>query len=116
MAPTYNDIPPGAVAVAPIGTVPKGVPGNRYTKSVRVTGDAAYPTGGYAPPTLNQLGFSDQIDSCLISNEHPGATASYWLWNTLTQKLQLIVTATGAELANGQDAHLAFCDCLFIGF
>lgn len=114
MAATYNDIPEGPVAVVTVSTVARGVPGNRYTKRIRVTGDAAYPTGGYAV-TPQQLGFPVQIDYCDIGNEVPGATASGWLWNTVTQKLQLIVGATGAELANGQNAALAFVDCTFTG-
>lgn len=116
MAPTFNDVPPGPQAIVAIGTVPGLVPGSRRQRRVRVTGDAAYPTGGYAPPSLAQLGFAEQIDYCDLGNEHPGGTAGYWLWNTATGKLQIIVTATGVELGNGNDAHLAFVDCLFTGF
>lgn len=113
---TYNDIPPGPAAVVALGTAQRRVPGDRYQKRVRVTGDAAYPTGGYAAPTPQQLGFSVQIDGANIEQQHPGGTDSFWLFNTVTQKLQLIVSGTGNELGNGQDAHLAFCDVTFIGY
>lgn len=116
MAVTFNDIPAGPVAIVAVGTVPKGVPGDRFNKRVRATGDAAYPTGGYPAPTPAQLGFGVQIDYAAIANQHPGGTDSFWLWNTATQKLQLIVSATGVELANGQDAHLAFADVVFTGY
>lgn len=120
MAATYNDIPPGATAVTAISSTLGGgsVPGNRRRKRVRVTADAAYVTGGYAPPSLNQLGFLVQIDYCDIVNQGPlnGQGNLAWVWNTATQKLQLMVVSTGAELANGNSAANNFCDCVFEGF
>ena len=112
---THNDIPPGPTAVVALGTVIRQVPGSRYAKRIRVTGSGSYPTGGYVI-TPAQCGFNEQIDYCDITNEHPGTTASYWLWNTVTQKLQLIVTATGNELGAAQNDGTAFADCTFSGY
>jgi hypothetical protein len=113
--PVFNDIPAGPNAVVTSGTVQKNVPGNRYTKRQRMTGTGSYPTGGYAV-TPAQLGFSEQIDYLDIVNELPGATASWWTWNTVTQKLQLIVVATGNELANAQNDGGATVDFIAYGF
>lgn len=116
MAATVNDIPGGATAVVTKGTVNKHVPGNQYEKWVRVTADALYPTGGYAL-TASMFGFSIQINRLAIVNQWVGAvsTGNYWFWNTVTQKLMLIVAATGVELANATDAHDSFCDVIVAG-
>lgn len=119
MAATFNDIPPGATAVVATGTVVAKVPGDRRRKRFRVTGDASYPTGGY-PVTPANCGFSTQIDYLDIVNDGAGpagavANAS-WFWNTVTQKLQIMVPSTGAEIANATDVHTMTCDCVAEGF
>lgn len=115
MALLLQDILPGNGGATTQGTVPKQVPGARTTKRMRITGSGAYVTGGYALTPQN-FGFGEQIDYLDIVNELPGATASYWYWNTATQKLQLIVTATGAELGNGQNDGAAAVDVIAYGY
>lgn len=116
MAATINDIPSGPTAVVASGTVQKHVPGNQYEKWVRVTGDSSYPTGGYAL-TASMFGFARQINRVAIANQWVGAVTAgnYWFWNTVTQKLMLIVAATGVELANGSSVTDSFCDVIVAG-
>lgn len=116
MAATINDIPGGNAAVAAKGTLKKHVPGNQYEKWCRVTADVSYPTGGYAL-TPGTFGFAVQINRLFIANQWPGivTTGNIWFWNTVTQKLMLIVAATGVELANATDVHDAFCDVVAAG-
>ena len=119
MAKTVNDIPPGPTAVVAAGTVVGPVPGNRRVKRIRVTGDASYPTGGY-PLLPGDFGFGTQIDYVKIINDGqgaPGAPANMsWFYNTVTQKMQLMVPSTGAEVANTTDVHLATADLEGEGF
>lgn len=117
MAATYNDIPAGPQAVVAVGSVVRGITaGGRYSKRIRLTGSGSYVTGGYALPALNLMGMSTQVDYVNVQNQNPGATDSYWLWNTVTQKAQLIVSSTGAELAAAQNDGAAFVDLDVIGF
>jgi hypothetical protein len=110
MAKTVNDIPPGPLAVVAAGTITGKVPGDRKRKRIRITGDNSYPAGGY-PVLPADAGFASQIDFLDIINENAGTVgADTWLWNTLTQKLQLIVLATGAEIAAATNCTTAFCD------
>ncbi len=119
MALTVNDIPPGAVAVVANGTVVGKVPGDRRRKRVRITADANYLTGGYQL-TPAMFGFSTQIDYVDISNDSGGPSGAVgnlsWYYNTVTQKLQLIVVSTGVELANAQTAALCAIDVVGEGF
>lgn len=111
MAKTVQDIAPGGAAVAQ-GTIPQAVPGQfKVTRKV-ITGDAAYPAGGY-PIVPADLGFAFQINYLKIINDGTGASGGpagvSWFWNRATQKLQLIVVATGVENAVANMA-LATCD------
>jgi hypothetical protein len=119
LAATINDIPPGPNAVVANGSIVGKVPGDRRRKRIRLTGDANYLTGGYQL-TPAMFGFSTQIDYVDISNDSqgpPGAVAGVsWFYNTVTQKMQLIVDATGAELGNGQTAALCSIDLVGEGF
>lgn len=117
MAATINDIPPGATAIVTNGTVVGKVPGDRRRKRIRVTADAAYPTGGYQLTTA-MFGFSTQIDYVdIINGNGPGSVAEHeWFYNTVTQKLQIILNSTGAELGNGATAALDTCDVVGEGF
>lgn len=111
MAKTVFDIAPGGASVAQ-GTVPQQVPGARKVTRKQISGDAAYPAGGY-PVTATDLGFGFQIDYLKIINDGSGAAGApanlSWFWNRATQKLQLIVVSTGVENATA-DMHLATCD------
>lgn len=114
MAKTVNDIPRGPAAVVAKGTVPYAPPGNRYRKRIRITGDANYLTGGY-PLVPADFGFGFQIDYVHIINDGDGdpltAPANLcWFYDTVNQKLKLQVVSTGAEFANGNDAHLCSAD------
>lgn len=44
-----------------------------------------------------------------------GVAGLSWFWNRATQKLQLIVVATGVENATA-DVHLSTCDIAAIGY
>lgn len=116
MAKTVNDIPSGPTAVVTVGTITKHVPGNQFEKWIRITGDASYPTGGY-PLVPSDFGYGYKINRVAIINQWPGAatTGNVWYYNTVTQKLMLIVAATGVELANTSDVHDAFCDVMGYG-
>lgn len=120
MAKKVNDIPPGPTAIVAAGTIVGNVPGNRRRKRIRVTGDAAYPTGGY-PLLAADFGFSTQIDFVDIVNDGSGDPATApanmsWYYDTVTQSLELQVPSTGAEVANGTDVHLATTDVVGEGF
>jgi hypothetical protein len=117
VAATLKDIPAGATAVVALGTIPKGVPGSRYSKRVRLTGDTSYPTGGYAVTAAN-FGFAVQIDYLEIINQLMGATnAGYqWGYNTVTQKLQLFVQSSAAEVTAATDVHDYSCDVVATGY
>lgn len=116
MTATINDIPKGALAVVANGTVPATVPGARERKRIRLTADNNYLTGGYQL-TPAMFGFAFQIDYVDLVNDSQGATGAVanlsWFYNTLTQKMQLIVVSTGVELANAQSA--AGCSIDLVG-
>ena len=119
MAATFYDIPPGATAIVAPGTIVAKVPGDRRRKRFRLTGDANYPTGGY-PILPASIGFATQIDYVDITNDGagaPGAVANAsWFWNTSTQKMQVVVPSTGAEIGNGTNVSTMTCDCAAEGF
>lgn len=119
MALTVNDIPPGATAIVANGTVVGKVPGDRRRKRIRITADTNYLTGGYQL-TPAMFGFSTQIDYVDMSNDSggaPGAVAELgWFYNTVTQKMQLIVNSSGNELGNGQTAAGCSMDIVGEGF
>ena len=77
-----------AATVSPVVT---HVPGNLKEVIVTITGDASYPTGGYAItfPGITNVVFADIQSS---STGHPCA------WNYATGKLQFF-TSGGAEVA-----------------
>jgi hypothetical protein len=119
VAKTVQDLPPGPVNPVAAGTGgPSKVPGDRKWAFKRITGDANYQAGGYVV-LPGDVGLT-QIDYCLLINDggagEGGPANLTWFWDTDSQALLLIVTSTGAEFANGQDAHLAFMDCAFIGY
>lgn len=121
MAKTITFILPGNAGTS---TVPPPV--QKYTvdrKRVRfnLAADAAYPNpggglGGYAIAPAD-IGFVSQIDFLdLGGQENAGATANVaFTWNRVTQKMQMIVPSTGAEVANGVDVHLSNIDCIAEG-
>lgn len=117
MAKTVQDIAPGGGLQA-AGTFQGPVPGNRRVKRIQVTGDNSYPTGGYpiAPADFNMAA----LDYVRIINDGTGAPGGpanvAWFFNKATQKLQLIVVSTGAELANATDVHLCTADLEGEGF
>jgi hypothetical protein len=117
MAKTVQDILPGG-AVAAAGTFPGKVPGDRRVVRKVITGDAAYPAGGY-PIVPGDLGFTYQIDYLKIINDGTGPAGGVgnlaWFWNRATQKLQLLVVSTGVENATA-DVHLSTCDIEAEGF
>ena len=119
MALTVNDIPPGPTAIVTNGTVVGKVPGDRRRKRIRITGDASYTSGGYQV-TAAMFGFSTQIDYIDISNDGAGASGALgnasWFYNTVTQKMQIIVPSTGNEIGNGTDVHTMTCDIIGEGF
>jgi hypothetical protein len=119
VALTVNDIPPGATAIVANGTVVGKVPGDRRRKRLRLTADANYLTGGYQL-TAGMFGFSTQIDYVDITNDGAGPSGAVanlnWFYNTVTQKMMLIVVSTGVELANGQTAALCSVDIVGEGF
>jgi hypothetical protein len=120
VAKTVNDIPPGPTAIVAKGTIPGAVPGQFRVKRARITGDANYPTNGY-PLLPSDFGFAVQINYVKIINDGSGdpATAPQnlaWFYDTVAQALELQVVSTGAELANGQDAHLCTCDIEVEGY
>jgi hypothetical protein len=119
LALTQNDIPPGPAAIVASGSIVGKVPGDRRRKRIRITADTNYLTGGYQL-TPAMFGFSTQIDYVDISNDGcgaPGAVANLsWFYNTVTQKMQLIVVSTGAELGNGQTAAGCTADIVGEGF
>jgi hypothetical protein len=120
MAKTVNDIPHGPTAIVAKGTVPGEVPGQFRVKRCRITGDANYLTGGY-PLVPADFGFAVQINYIEIMNDGDGdpltAPANLaWFYDTVNQKLKLQVVSTGAEFANGNDAHLCTVDIRAEGY
>lgn len=117
MAKTVQDIARGG-AVQAQGTIPGDAPGNRKVVRKVITGDVAYPAGGY-PIAPGDLGFGFQIDYLEIINDGTGPAGGpanlSWFWNRATQKLQLIVVSTGVENATA-DVHLCSCDIRAEGY
>lgn len=109
MAKTVARIAPGgAVGVA----VVQQHTTDRSRIRAAITADVSYPTGGY-PITPQDLGFGRQIDYLDIVNEGISVWGSSW--NRATQKLQLYVLSTGAEVANAVDVHTFSCDVVAEG-
>jgi len=77
-----------------------------------ITGDTSYPTGGY-PITPQDLGLGRQIDFLDIVNESVAIWGSSW--NRATQKLQLYVLSTGAEVAAAVNVSTFTCDIVAEG-
>lgn len=117
MAKSVQDILPGG-GVATAGSIPNRIPGDRKRTWKVITGDTAYPAGGY-PIAPADLGFAFQIDYITIINDNSGPTGGVaglnWFWNRATQKLQLIVASTNVENATA-DVHLSSCDILAEGY
>lgn len=117
MAKTVQDIQPGGATVAQ-GSVATKNPGDRKWKFATISGDAAYPAGGY-PCVPGDFGFAFNIDQLIIINDGTGAPGGVgglsWFWNRATQKLMLLVVATGVENATA-DVHLSTVDVLVIGY
>ena len=79
----------------------KTVPGSNFYYYFILTGDASYPTGGYALtkntfPGLNAI--KQVIPFCFASM--PGSAVADFAINSVTGNLQLI-TSAGAEVAAG---------------
>lgn len=105
MAKTISFLAPGG------GTnpVPLGkVPGDRKAIRFNFAADNSYPTGGY-PIAPSDIGFASQIDYIDVVNENVTAFGAFW--NRATQKMQLVVYSTGAEVANAVNVAAFNCDC-----
>jgi hypothetical protein len=86
---------------ATIGLVSGGsenVWGRQRIRLVTITGDASYPTGGYAL-TGNQFGLRS-IDGIIVLGCVTAATGIMPYWNTTTQKWQLFYPTNGATSPN----------------
>lgn len=109
MAKTVSFLAPGGAAGAQNFAK---VPADRKLSFANIAGDANYPAGGY-PVAPGDLGFAESIDFLAIVNET--VSPNEWFWNRATQKLQLIVVATGVELAAASNASALSCDVWAFG-
>ncbi len=104
-----------ALTIAPINPGTGGGPpraqdytaGGRRKSRFNIAMDASYPTGGYAV-TPQQVGMGEQIDYLDIVNENLNAWTA--IWNRGTQKIQLVVMSTGAEVAAAVNVSTFNCD------
>lgn len=102
---TITPIVPGTGAG--LNRPPDITAGGRRKYRFNIAMDNNYPTGGYAITPAN-LNFAEQIDFLDIVNENINAWSA--IWNRATQKIQLVVMSTGAEVANATDVHTFNCD------
>ena len=93
---------------ATVAQVASHVPGNTREVIVTITGDASYPTGGYALtfPGISNVLFVDAQSS---SSGHPA------VWNYATGKLQLF-TSGGTEVAAATNVSTITVRAAVLGF
>jgi hypothetical protein len=86
-----------AINLAKVNASPSAsVIGDRIAAHTDFSGDASYPTGGYALPASIGIPSPDWVDVQFI----PVAAAGIAAFNYSTQKLQFFTTLTGTEVAN----------------
>jgi|SRR5579872_535606 len=111
MAVTITPINPGTGA-GPARNQSYYAGAGRRKNRFNIATDNSYPTGGYAL-TPQQMGMGTQIDYLDIVNEAITIWGSFW--NRATQKLQLYVLSTGAEVANAVNVSTFSCDVVVEG-
>lgn len=68
--------------------------GNKRTVQFAYTGNATYAAGGDALPSILR-----NIAGVVVLGQNTAALGTIAIWNTQTQKLQLMVSSTGVEFS-----------------
>ena len=106
-----------AATIADTTPVSDNVAGRLHLKTVTITGDSSYPTGGYAL-TPAQVGFTSIVAVLFSDASALGVQATYDYTN---QKVKLFWTGAGlsaalAEVTNATNVSTAVLRALIIGY